>query len=60
MAYALIDLGRERMVARFVGPAEQLAFNESVLRESLASLEADRWWSASRRPSKTAVARRVG
>jgi len=42
MTYALIDLGRERMVARFVGPAEQLAFNESVLRESLASLDAER------------------
>ena len=42
MTYSLLDLGRERLVARFVGPAEQLAFNESVLRESLASLDADR------------------
>jgi hypothetical protein len=42
LAYALMDLGREKVVARFVGPAEQLAFNESVLRDSLASVEAQR------------------
>ena len=42
MAYALVDLGREKLVARFVGPAEQLAFNEAVLRESLTSIEAER------------------
>ena len=42
MAYAILDLGREKVVARFVGPIEQLAFNESVLRDSLASLEAER------------------
>jgi S1-C subfamily serine protease len=42
MAYALMDLGREKIVARFVGPAEQLAFNESVLRDALVSIETDR------------------
>ena len=42
MAYAVMDLGREKIVARFVGPAEQLAFNASVLRDSLASVEAER------------------
>ncbi len=42
MAYALVDLGREKLVARFVGPAEQVAFNESVLRESLTSIDAGR------------------
>lgn len=42
MAYALMDLGREKIVARFVGPAEQFAFNESVLRDALVSVEADR------------------
>jgi S1-C subfamily serine protease len=42
MTYSLMDLGGEKLVARFVGPAEQVAFNESVLRDSLASLEADR------------------
>ena len=42
MAYAVIDLGREKMLARFVGPAEHLAFNESVLRDSLTSVDAER------------------
>jgi S1-C subfamily serine protease len=42
LAYAVVDLGREKMIARFVGPAEQLAFNEAVLRDSLASVEAER------------------
>src|SRR5262245_6309030 len=42
MAYVLADLGREKMVARFVGTDEQVAFNEGVLRDSLASLEAER------------------
>ena len=31
MAYAVIDLGREKMLARFVAPAEQLAFNPGPL-----------------------------
>lgn len=42
MAYVLADLGREKTVARFVGTAEQIAFNEGVLRDSLASLETER------------------
>jgi S1-C subfamily serine protease len=42
MAYAVIDLGREKMVARFIGSAEQIAFNESVLRDSLTSVDAER------------------
>jgi len=37
----ILDLGREKLVARYVGSRDQLAFNESVLRESLASLEAE-------------------
>lgn len=41
MEYALINLGREKVVARYVGPAEQVAANRSVLRASLASLEAE-------------------
>ena len=41
VSYAIVDLGREKVVARFVGPRDQLAFNESVLRESLTSLEAE-------------------
>ena len=39
MAYGVMDLGREKLVARYVGPIEQMAFNESVLRQSLASIE---------------------
>jgi S1-C subfamily serine protease len=39
MAYAVMDLGREKLVARYVGPVEQMAFNESVLRQSLTSIE---------------------
>jgi hypothetical protein len=42
MAYVLADLGREKVIARFVGTAEQVAFNEGVLHDSLASLEAER------------------
>jgi S1-C subfamily serine protease len=41
--YALLDLGAEMLVARYVGPAESMAFNESVLRESLASLQGQSW-----------------
>ena len=37
----ILDLGREKIVARFVGSRDQIAFNESVLREALASIEAE-------------------
>jgi len=40
MDYAILDVGAERIVARYVGPADWMAFNESVLRESLVSLQA--------------------
>ena len=40
--YAILDLGAEKLIARYVGPAETMAFNEAVLRGSLASLEAER------------------
>ena len=39
MDYAIRDLESEKLVARYVGAAEWMAFNESVLRESLASLQ---------------------
>jgi S1-C subfamily serine protease len=42
MTNALFDLGKEKLVARYVGRAEQVAFNRGVLQRSLASLEADR------------------
>jgi len=41
--YAVLDLGAEKLVARYIGPAEAIAFNESVLRESLASLDGRRF-----------------
>jgi len=40
--YAIVDLGAEKLVARYVGTPEQLAFNASVLRESLTTLEGSR------------------
>jgi S1-C subfamily serine protease len=42
MEYALLDLGPEKLLARYVGLAEAMAFNESVLRESLAGLQGQR------------------
>jgi S1-C subfamily serine protease len=41
--YAIVDLGAEKLVARYVGTPEQLAFNASVLRESLTTLEGSRF-----------------
>ena len=41
LAYAIVDLGREKVVARYVGPPGQIAFNRSVFADSLESLEAD-------------------
>jgi hypothetical protein len=43
MDYAVLDLGPEKVVARYVGSVEQMAFNESVLRDSLSSLNAPRF-----------------
>jgi hypothetical protein len=39
MHYAILDLGGELLIARYVGSTEQLAYNESVFRDSLLSLE---------------------
>jgi hypothetical protein len=39
--YAILDLGREKLLARYSGPEAQVAFNRSVLRGSLETLEAD-------------------
>lgn len=41
MEYAVVDMGPEKVLARYVGPENQVAFNRSVLRGSLQSLEAD-------------------
>ena len=47
---ARVDIGPEKLVARYVGSSERMAFNESVLRESLSSLQAQRL-SSSRPPA---------
>jgi hypothetical protein len=47
MEYAVVDLGpREKLVARCVGRVRDVAFNRSVLRGVVASLEADRLLTA--------------
>ena len=38
--YAIVDLGDEKIVARYLGPADAVAFNLGLLRRSLESLEA--------------------
>jgi len=43
MDFAILDLGSEKVIARYVGAAEAMAFNESVVRQSLASLQAQRF-----------------
>ncbi len=43
MAYAVFDLGaKEKLVARYLGDAEHIAFNRGVFQKSLASMEAQR------------------
>jgi hypothetical protein len=39
---AVLDLGAEKLVARYVGSADAMAFNESIVRASLAGLTGDR------------------
>jgi hypothetical protein len=41
MRYALFDLGREKILARYLGPRDEMAFNAAVLQGSMVSLEAD-------------------
>lgn len=38
--YALLDLGREKIVARFAGPPDDMAFNLGLIRRALEGLEA--------------------
>jgi hypothetical protein len=42
MEYAIVDLDHEKLVARYLGPAEELAFNLGAIRTSLASLRHER------------------
>jgi len=41
LLYTIVDLGMEKVIARFLGPAEQVAFNRSVLDAALASFDAE-------------------
>ena len=41
LLYTAVDVGAEVVIARFVGPAEQVAFNRSVLSTALRAFEAD-------------------
>ena len=42
LQYGILELGSEKLIARYVGSLEQLAYNESVLRDSVLSLEGQR------------------
>jgi hypothetical protein len=46
LEYAIVDLGREKLVARFAGRPAVVAYNRGVLRQSLESLEGDRLLTA--------------
>lgn len=52
MHYGIMELGTEKLVARYVGAAEQLAYNESVFRDSLLSLEGQRLIAGSLPPAE--------
>jgi len=45
MQYGILDLGDEKLIARYVGPAELFAYNESVLRDSILSFDGQRLMS---------------
>lgn len=55
MVYAILDLGKEKLVARYFGQAQAVAFNRSVLRDSLDSLEAEPLLAAELQAPVTAV-----
>jgi S1-C subfamily serine protease len=40
--YSIVDLGREKLVASYSGPPDDIAFNLSLIRGSLRTLEAQR------------------
>ncbi|HET6897811.1 MAG TPA: trypsin-like peptidase domain-containing protein [Vicinamibacteria bacterium] len=58
VSYAVLDLGKEKVVAAYTGPPDQAAFNRSVLDGWLGSVEADRMLTAEvRAPLPTALER---
>jgi S1-C subfamily serine protease len=40
LVYSIVDLGKEKVVARYIGSADTVAANRSILQASLAALEA--------------------
>jgi hypothetical protein len=50
MRSAILDLRNEKLVARVIGPAASIAFNECVLRDSLATLDGVRLEGTESRP----------
>ncbi|HSB61695.1 MAG TPA: trypsin-like peptidase domain-containing protein, partial [Vicinamibacteria bacterium] len=46
LEYAVLDLGREKLVARFAGPQAAVAYNRAAMHQALESLEADPLLSA--------------
>jgi S1-C subfamily serine protease len=50
MEYAILDVGGEKLVARYIGPTPEVAFNAGVLRESLTGLDGQTIVSASPDP----------
>jgi len=53
MEYTIVDVGPEKVVARYLGPVDQVAFNRSVFRGSLESLEVDPLLTAELRAAVT-------
>ena len=51
MEYAIIELGAEKIIARYIGPPHQLAFSASVLRASLRGIEVESLRPSSREAS---------
>src|SRR6185369_5318051 len=59
VSYAVLDLGKEKVVAAYTGPEVQAAFNRSVLDGWLASVEADPMLTAEVRAPLPAALDRV-
>jgi S1-C subfamily serine protease len=52
MEYRLVSLGADWIVARYEGPADAMAFNRSVVKMSLASIDADPLFGPEVRPPR--------
>jgi hypothetical protein len=59
LVYTIVDLGMEKLIARFIGATEQIAFNRSVVDDALAAFEATALLSGSS-PSIPAVSWTAG